>query len=99
MVNFFFTEGYGGSQIQLSRSPEVVWPCLPSIRSGQNHLARRSETGKKTRQTKEEAGSQHLGMDRPGIRQVQGGTGEQRKMEETGCEVISVAPTTPAVKG
>ena len=29
----------------------VVWSCLPFIRSGQNHLARHSETGKKTRQT------------------------------------------------
>ena len=27
------------------------------------------------------------------------GSGEQRKMEETGCEVICGAPTTPAVKG
>ena len=29
----------------------VVWTCLPVIRSGQNHLARHSERGKKTRQT------------------------------------------------
>ena len=29
----------------------VVWSCLPFIRSGQNHLARHSERGKKTRQT------------------------------------------------
>ena len=28
----------------------VVWPCLPFIRSGQNHLARHSERGKKTRE-------------------------------------------------
>ena len=46
----------------------VVWPCLPSIRSGQNHLARHSERGKKTRQTEEEVGRQHKGMDRPGVR-------------------------------
>ena len=32
----------------------VVWCCFPFIRSGQNHLARHSERGKKTRQTKEE---------------------------------------------
>ena len=32
----------------------VVWSCLPFIRSGQNHLARHSERGKKTRQTEEE---------------------------------------------
>ena len=30
---------------------EVVWTCLPFIRSGQIHLARHSERGKKTKQT------------------------------------------------
>ena len=34
----------------------VVWSCLLFIRSGQNHLARHSERGKKTRQTEEEVG-------------------------------------------
>ena len=53
--------------------------------------------GKKTRQTEEEVGRQHQGMDRPGIRQVHG-SGEQRQMEETGCEVICGASTTLAVK-
>ena len=38
--------------------------CLPLIRSGQNHLARHSEREKKTRQTEEEVGRQHPGMDR-----------------------------------
>ena len=38
-------------------------------------------------------------MDRPGVGQVQEGSGEQRKLEETGCEVICGAPTTAAVKG
>ncbi|WP_419584082.1 hypothetical protein, partial [Thiolapillus sp.] len=42
-----------------------VWSCFPFIRSGQNHLARHSERGKKTRQTEEEVGRQHQGMDRP----------------------------------
>ena len=32
----------------------VVWLCFPFIRSGQNHLARYGERGKKTRQTEEE---------------------------------------------
>ena len=36
----------------------VVWPCLPFIRSGQNHPARHSERGKKTRQTQKEVGKQ-----------------------------------------
>ena len=63
-----------------------------------NYLARHSERGKKTRQTEEEVGRQQ-GMDRPGVRQVQDGSGEQRKMEETGCEIIYGAPTTLMVKG
>ena len=53
----------------------VVWSCLPFIRSGQNHLARHCERGKKTRQTEEEVGRQHQGMDRPGVRQVPEGSG------------------------
>ena len=77
----------------------VVLSCLPFIRSGQNHFARDSERGKKTRQTEEEVGRQHQGMDRPGVRQVQEGSGEQGKMEETGCEIICGAQTTLAVKG
>ena len=38
-------------------------------------------------------------MDRLGVRQVLEGSGEQRKMKETGYEVIFGAPTTPAVDG
>ena len=71
----------------------------PFIRSGQNHLARHSKRGKKTRQTEEEAERQHQGMNKPGIRQVPEGSGEQRKMEENGCEIICGAPATLAVKG
>ena len=41
-----------------------------------NHLARHSERGKKTRQTEEEVGRQHQGMDSPGVRH--------------GCEIIWV---------
>ena len=77
----------------------VVWSCLPFIRSGQTHLARHSERGKKTRQTEEEVGRQHQGMDRPGVRQVTEGSGEQAKMEETGCKIICGSPTTFAVLG
>ena len=46
----------------------------------------------------EEVGRQHQGMDRPGVRQVPEGSGEQGEMEETGCEIISGAPTTLAVQ-
>ena len=76
----------------------VVWTCLPFIRSGQNHFARHSERGKKTRQTEKEVGRQHQEMDRPGVRQVPEGSGEQRNMEETGCEIICGAPMTLALK-
>ena len=38
-------------------------------------------------------------MDRPGVRQVPEGSGEQRRMEATGCEIICGAPTTLTVKG
>ena len=72
---------------------------LPFIKSGQNHFARYSEKGKKTRQTEEEVGRQRQGMDRHRVRQVPDGSGEQGKMEETGCEIICGAPTTLAVRG
>ena len=70
----------------------VVWSCLPFISSGQNHLARHSERGKKTRQTEEQVGTQHQGK-------VPEGRGEQGKMEKSGCEIICGALTTLAVKG
>ncbi|WP_419585378.1 hypothetical protein, partial [Thiolapillus sp.] len=63
-------------------------------------LARHGERGKKTRQTEEEVGRQHQGMDRPGVRQkVPEGSGEQGKMEKNSCKIICGAPTTFAVKG
>ena len=77
----------------------MVWSCFPFIRSVQNHLARHGERGKKTRQTEEEVGRQHQGMDRPGVRQVPEGGGEQGKMEKTGFKIICGAPTTRTVNG
>ena len=76
----------------------VVWSCFPFIRSGKNHLARYSEMGKKTRQTEEKAGRQHQGMDRLGVWQVPEDSGEQGKMEKTGCKIICGAQTILAVK-
>ena len=67
---------------------EVVWQYILFIRSGQTILQGTVKGGKKTRQTEEEVGRQHQGMDRPGIHQVPEGSWEQRTMEETGCEVI-----------
>ena len=55
--------------------------------------------GKKTRQSEEEVGRQHQEMDGPGVRQVPEGSGEEGKMEETGCEIICGATTTLEVKG
>ena len=77
----------------------VVWSCLPFIRSVRNHLVRHSERGKKTKQTEEEVGRQHLGMDRPGVRQVPEGSGRKEKMEETGSEVICGALNDPGGYG
>ena len=44
------------SLLSFTTQTAVVWSCFPLIRSGQNHLARHSERGKKTRRTKEEVG-------------------------------------------
>ena len=44
-------------------------------------------------------GVRRVPEDRPGVRQVPEGSGEQGKMEKTGCEFICGAPTTLAVKG
>ncbi len=38
-------------------------------------------------------------MNRPGVRQVPEGSGEQGKMEKTGCKILCGAPTTLVVKG
>ena len=77
----------------------VVWSCFPFIRSGQNHLARHGERGKKTRRTKEEVGRQHQATDRPGVWQVPEGSREQGKMEQTGWKIFCGAPMTLEVKG
>ena len=63
-----------------------VWP-KPSCK-GEEGKADRGRGGKTT-----------SGMDRPEICQVPEGTGEQGKMEETGCQTICGAPTTLVVKG
>ena len=73
--------------------------CLPFIRSGPNHLARHSKRGKKIMQTEKKVERQQQAMDRPGVRQVPEGSGEQGKMEETGCKIISGAPTIVTVNG
>ena len=70
------TKKYQNADHRKETQTAVVWSCLLFITSGQNHLERHSERGKKTRQTEEEVGRHHQGLDRPGVRQVQEGGGE-----------------------
>ena len=58
---------------------------------------RRQGKQKTKNKKKKEVGRQHQGMDRPGICKVPEGSGGQRKMEETGCEIICGAQTMPMV--
>ena len=58
---------------------EVIWTCLPFIRSGQFHLTRHSKRGKKTGQTEKEVERQLQGMNRHGGRQAPEGGGEKKK--------------------
>ena len=55
--------------------------------------------GEEDRADRGRGGKTTSGMDRPGVRQVAEGSGEQGKMEKTGCKIICGAPTTLAVKG
>ena len=91
--------GPHGNLLTIVKRRKLQWyGHVTFIWSGQNHLARYSERGKKTRQRDEEVGRQHQGMDRLGVRQVPEGSGEQEKMEKTGCKIICSAPKTLAVK-
>ena len=62
-------------------------------------LARHGERGKTTRQTEGEVGRQHQEINRPGVRKVPECSGEQGKMEKTGCKIICGAPTILSVNG
>ena len=67
---------------------EVVWTCFPFNRSGQNHLARHSERGKKTRQTEIEVERQQREWTGLGFAKSHRAVENREKMEETGCEII-----------
>ena len=69
----------------------VVWTCLLCIRSGQNHLVRHSERGKKKAVKKR----WEQGMDRPGGCQVPEGNGEQKKWRKLVVK-SSVVPQQPS---
>ena len=73
----------------------MVWSCLPFIRSGQNHLARHSKRGKKTRQTEEEVGGQHQGMDRPDFAKSQRAVEKREKWRKLVTK-SSVVPQRPS---
>ena len=73
----------------------VVWSCLPFIKSGQNHLERHSERGKKTRQTEEEVGRQLQGTDRPGFAKSQRAAENREKWRKLVAK-SSVVPQRPS---
>ena len=70
-------------------SGAICWYLYSYAKTGLHHAHLMSSP-------KEEVGRQHQGMDRPGVPE---GSGEQGKMEKTGCKIICGAPTTLAVKG
>ena len=95
-----------GPSRQSSKEEYKPWKWGAATRCRASHTKKMLPTrksvpryGKKTRQTEEEMGRQHQEMDRPGVHQVPEGSGEQRKMKETGCEIIYGAPTTLVVMG
>ena len=55
----------------------VVWSCFPFIRSDQNHLARHCERGKEDKADRGRGGKTTSVIDRPGVRQVPEGSGEE----------------------
>ena len=76
----------------------VVWSCLPFIRYGQNHLARHSERGKKTRQTRqrwEDNIREWTGLEFGKSQRAVENREKWRKLVAKSCG----APTTLAIKG
>ena len=71
----------------------MVWTCLPFIRTGQNHLARHSEGGKKTRQT-EKKWEDNI-REWTGLEFAKSQRAVEKEEEETGHQR---PPTTPMVK-
>ena len=78
----------------VSRSSGLAKTILQDGKKGEEE---KSDKGRG--RTKEEVVRQHQGMDRPGVLQVPQGSGEQGKMEKTGCEIICGVPATLTVKG
>ena len=72
----------------------MVRSCFPFIRPGQNHFARHSERGKKTRQTEEEVRRQHQEMDRPEFGKSQRAVENREKWRKLVAK-SSVVPQLP----
>ena len=72
----------------------VVWIRHPFIGSDQNHFARHSERGKKTRQTEEEVGRQQQAW-RPGVHQIPEAV-ENREQWRKLVAKSSVVPQRPS---
>ena len=68
------------------------WQLL--VRSGQNHLSRRNERGRKTKPPKEEVRRQQRRMDTPGVWQVPEGGGENKNWIKLVAQ-SSVVPEWP----
>ena len=76
---------------------KLQWYGYVSCSSGLAKTILQGTVKEGRRQTDKEAGRQDQGMDRPGVRHVSEGNGEQEKMEETGCEINCDAPMILAV--
>ena len=82
--------------LTMVKSCKLQWYGNVSRSSGlAKTILQDNEKGKKTRQTEEQVGRQHQGMDRPGVRQVPEGNGEQGKWRKLVAK-SSVAPQRPS---
>ena len=101
-----------GAKIQQAIRPHADLPTIIKRRKLQwyGHISRSSRIAKPILQGTVKRGRRQGGqrerredirelMDRPGVRQVPEGCGEQGKMQETGCEIICGAPTTLTATG
>ena len=77
----------------------MIWSCLPFIKSGQNHHARHSERGKKTRRTKEEVGRNIREWTGLEVAKSQRAVEDREKWRKLIVQSFVVPQRTVAVKG
>ena len=79
--------------LTMVRRRKLQWNGHVSCSSGlaKTVLQRHSGRGMKTRQTEEEVGRQHQGMDRPGVRHVPESSGEQGECRKLAAKSSVVA--------